>query len=1093
MKNIQFIDSNMFTPKDSWDLLSMAEKSEMMKVAVRNGITNLSDIRQKYNEFAEGGDTKKNLYPIGGLIPGINLPTVIKGATNEVRQRLYDNVTPFGYNNPVERISSAIFLNKPSDKQEYAGNRDILDDLWGTYLGIPKDKRHYDPVLKTSKYKPTNSKDSNQNYVSIPFANDDTDHIIKEALWQGERSQLLNPELGTFTVDTGRDKNGQYVSYYDKWDLNPFRGITNVGNKITKFIGLDKAGDLSFGMGKPIEIYDRIYLDDYYGIPKEYRGGSFLPEVVVEGRKKAGGGNLYDGTSKSSNKMRKSGATGNTLKSTFLDTLNQSLKEDNRFDSSEFRRLFTELADMESSYRPTITNSIGAKGYFQLMPSNRSSSWSNPTQQFHDMYKLVGSNLDYFNKNLTAKDWKRAEELGIDKYGLLAGAHLGGVGNVVKALRGTGNAKDMNGSSVLGYMTKFSQRGKAPSASNSVPVFLDESQLPVSTTVVNPFILPAENTTFFPQVTPVEDNYVEVQEITPEQRRAEQVRSAFDAINSYNRMMDMISVPNNPAPVYRPKNAPYVVMGLGGPVVEAAMNEYKNGGGIHIKPSHRGRLTDLKKRTGKTEAELYNDGNPAHKKMVVFARSARKWKHGLGGNLFSGEEKGSQQMITTHKPYYDRDGVLLYNRTLPETIIIPDSQLSPAERNYRERQKQKNLPDYEEYKDRETTAKQIANAQKEWENSFEKQALNYGQAIASGVGMGADMVSRLPIYSSLKGASTLSRAETPLDYVESGLWLAPIVGETINGTYQAAKPAVENFLVNHPALYQYPRYAIGKFKYGFDAELPTLYRKVKTLPKVENGRVQISNPDNRFAYENGYGEESPIITNFTTDAPVRSHSAGNWDRGLTLAFPGRTLLGKHVISTRPSDTFTFGDNISVPVKDVTAFSGRPKEIASMDNAGVKTVASPDAEMFWGIDSRDLGRRISEARETIQKINAAKAAGNRMILLKPKMPIENFSNYSRAIEDLTRETFKSPTARDYQFMDYVFRPKYDSQIMPVINDITFDVINKYPLMGEWVGNTERLRYLDDPSRWQNLMYDPLTTAESDFRGAMNIGLKPDYKK
>ena len=48
---------------------------------------------------------------------------------------------------------------------------------------------------------------------------------------------------------------------------------------------------------------------------------------------------------------------------------------------------------------------------------------------------------------------------------------------------------------------------------------------------------------------------------------------------------------------------------------------------IRIKKSHRGRLTELKARTGKSEAELYNDGNPAHKKMVVFARNARKWHH----------------------------------------------------------------------------------------------------------------------------------------------------------------------------------------------------------------------------------------------------------------------------------------------------------------------------------------------------------------------------------------------------------------------------------------------------------------------------------
>lgn len=56
--------------------------------------------------------------------------------------------------------------------------------------------------------------------------------------------------------------------------------------------------------------------------------------------------------------------------------------------------------------------------------------------------------------------------------------------------------------------------------------------------------------------------------------------------------------------------------------------EYKDGKSpIHIKPANRGKLTRLKARTGKSESELYNDGNPAHKKMVVFARNARKWKH----------------------------------------------------------------------------------------------------------------------------------------------------------------------------------------------------------------------------------------------------------------------------------------------------------------------------------------------------------------------------------------------------------------------------------------------------------------------------------
>lgn len=66
-------------------------------------------------------------------------------------------------------------------------------------------------------------------------------------------------------------------------------------------------------------------------------------------------------------------------------------------------------------------------------------------------------------------------------------------------------------------------------------------------------------------------------------------------------------------------------------------NGYKQGGilkrvesgksGIHIKPENRGKLTRLKKRTGKSESELWKEGNPAVRKMITFARNARKWKH----------------------------------------------------------------------------------------------------------------------------------------------------------------------------------------------------------------------------------------------------------------------------------------------------------------------------------------------------------------------------------------------------------------------------------------------------------------------------------
>lgn len=50
-------------------------------------------------------------------------------------------------------------------------------------------------------------------------------------------------------------------------------------------------------------------------------------------------------------------------------------------------------------------------------------------------------------------------------------------------------------------------------------------------------------------------------------------------------------------------------------------------GGIYIKPSHRGRLTAIKERTGHSTTWFKENGTPAEKKMATFALNARKWKH----------------------------------------------------------------------------------------------------------------------------------------------------------------------------------------------------------------------------------------------------------------------------------------------------------------------------------------------------------------------------------------------------------------------------------------------------------------------------------
>jgi hypothetical protein len=135
----------------------------------------------------------------------------------------------------------------------------------------------------------------------MPLNKEDTDVLIQRAQLSGlglgknmvDRS--LAHYFGDHTVGRGHDKKGEYISYYDKYDLNPFTGGTPVKTGIK---GIDKwlqtttilpNIDLSMGIGKPFEIYDRIYLDDYYGVPEEAKGGNFLPEVIVTGKKKQGG------------------------------------------------------------------------------------------------------------------------------------------------------------------------------------------------------------------------------------------------------------------------------------------------------------------------------------------------------------------------------------------------------------------------------------------------------------------------------------------------------------------------------------------------------------------------------------------------------------------------------------------------------------------------------------------------------------------------------------------------------------------------------------------------------------------------------------
>lgn len=65
------------------------------------------------------------------------------------------------------------------------------------------------------------------------------------------------------------------------------------------------------------------------------------------------------------------------------------------------------------------------------------------------------------------------------------------------------------------------------------------------------------------------------------------------------------------------------------------LNQYANGGSIHINPKNKGKFNATKERTGKTTEELTHSKNPLTRKRAIFAQNAKKWHHAFGGDLMT--------------------------------------------------------------------------------------------------------------------------------------------------------------------------------------------------------------------------------------------------------------------------------------------------------------------------------------------------------------------------------------------------------------------------------------------------------------------------
>lgn len=195
--------------------------------------------------------------------------------------------------------------------------------------------------------------------------------------------------------------------------------------------------------------------------------------------------------------------------------------------------------------------------------------------------------------------------------------------------------QDGEGSMAKGITFASSLMGQPVPASTA---YSDSPQLPTTETIpqgdfsftpMNPQVFGMQIPSYqSPVVVPEQPIIVMAEQPTPTPEQIERQRimqekaEQRDALNRFGLLMSMSNSQQGND-----------MMGAIG-MLAGLSNGYRSGGGIYIKPSHRGRFTELKERTGHSASWFKEHGTPAQKKMATFELNSRHWNnHALGGYL----------------------------------------------------------------------------------------------------------------------------------------------------------------------------------------------------------------------------------------------------------------------------------------------------------------------------------------------------------------------------------------------------------------------------------------------------------------------------
>lgn len=248
---------------------------------------------------------------------------------------------------------------------------------------------------------------------------------------------------------------------------------------------------------------------------------------------------------------------------------------------------------------------------------------------------------------------------------------------------------------------------------------------------------------------------------------------------------------------------------------------------------------------------------------------------------------------------------------------------------------------------------------------------------------------------------------------------------------------------------------VGRIFYP-DAEMPTVYRKTNPVPDIVEGNIQMTNPRTRWVDTN---DQPFTVTNMTTDLPVRPHKTAKrgWMESNAYAYSGNELLDYDLWSTRPSDTFSVNEHVEVPVNKTRVVSGDTEfvDVASQKGLNVTT------------------------NEELQRLYREAASSDRFTKA-------DYGPYAKAVQEEITSSYRRPTAKDYKYMDFVYRPVFRSNVFDK-SLFTEPIEAVRTVYGKSPDELDpfRLRAFEEDWFNSNVLYDSSTPAEHGLRGILGI--------